>query len=67
MAKRVLWDFNEDNNTFSVSSKSTEADNEKLFTFKKPKYKSKETFEESLRIESFLDGAENGHIDTFII
>ena len=66
MPKKIVWKFNQSNSTLSVSEESNEADNEKAFSFKLTRYKNKETFQESLRIESFYNGAENGYIDTFI-
>lgn len=66
MPKKIIWEFNHSESTLSVSEESKEAENEKAFSFKLTRYKNKETYQESLRIESFYNGAENGYIDTFI-
>ncbi|PYG86771.1 hypothetical protein LY28_02797 [Ruminiclostridium sufflavum DSM 19573] len=64
--KKVIWKFNE-GNTIIVSEESVRAENEKRFSFKLERYKDSDTFEESLKITSYLRGKENGSIVTSIL
>ncbi|NMA95277.1 MAG: hypothetical protein GX974_04485 [Clostridiales bacterium] len=65
MSKRILWAFDQ-KDTIYVKEESKKAGNEKSFKFKLTRYKNSQTHEERLRIESFLEGNENGYIDTSI-
>lgn len=64
MAKFTGWDFEKD--TIYIKDERKDAEREKAFSFKLTRYKDKNTHEESLRIESFYKGNENGYIDTHI-
>ena len=64
--KKIEWDFDKDNGIIFVSDKSKDADIEKAFSFKLTRYKNNSTYEESLRVESFYNGIQNGYVDTFI-
>lgn len=62
--KMVRWIF--DQNTIKVSDDSIQADKEKKFAFQLTRFKDNATHEESLKIDCFLDGADNGSITTDI-
>lgn len=61
--KRVIWKF-ETPDRVTVSDASTRADAEKKFEFVLTRYKDSDTHEESLRIDSYKEGKENGSIVT---
>ena len=62
--KMVHWVF--DNGTVKVSEDSIQAETEQRFTFQLTRYKDSNTYEESLKIDCFLDGQDNGSIITDI-
>lgn len=62
--KMVHWVF--DTDTIKVSNNSVQADREKRFSFHLIRYKDSNTYEESLKIECYLDGNNNGSILTDI-
>ena len=62
--KIVHWVF--DNGAVKVSEDSIQAETEQRFSFKLTRYKDSNTYEESLKIDCFLDGADNGSITTDI-